>query len=45
MFHTDLATEYRNAHRMGLSESELASLLQASFTHAFAFNLNLNRQQ
>jgi aminodeoxyfutalosine deaminase len=38
MFHTDLATEYRNAHRMGLSESELASLIQMSFTHAFAFN-------
>jgi len=37
MFHTDLATEYRNAHRMGLSASELASLLQASFTHAFQF--------
>ncbi len=45
MFHTDLATEYRNAHRMGLSESELASLLQASFTHAFGFNLDLNRPQ
>lgn len=38
MFHTDLATEYRNAHRMGLSESELASLVQSSFTHAFAFS-------
>ena len=38
MFHTDLATEYRNAHRMGLSDPELASLLQASFTHAFAFD-------
>jgi len=36
MFHTDLATECRNAHRMGLSESELTSLLRASFTHAFA---------
>ena len=39
MFHTDLATEYRNAHRMGLSESELTSLLQASFTHAFAWRV------
>jgi|SRR5882672_9431049 len=37
MFHTDLASEYRNAHRMGLSESELRSLLQTSFDHAFAF--------
>ena len=37
MFHTDLATEYRNAHRMGLSESELCSLIQSSFTHAFAY--------
>lgn len=37
MFHTDLATEYRNAHRMGLSESELSSLLDASFSHAFAW--------
>ncbi len=37
MFHTDLITEYRNAHRMGLSESELASLVQMSFDHAFAF--------
>lgn len=36
MFHTDLATEYRNAHRMGLSESELTSLVQMSFTHAFS---------
>src|SRR5262244_1940428 len=33
MFHTDLATEYRNAHRMGLSESELSSLVQSSFAH------------
>jgi hypothetical protein len=36
MFHTDLASEYRNAHQMGLSESELTSLIDASFTHAFA---------
>ncbi|MBS1841718.1 MAG: adenosine deaminase [Acidobacteria bacterium] len=36
MFHTGLATEYRNAHRMGLSESELRSLIQTSFDHAFA---------
>jgi aminodeoxyfutalosine deaminase len=37
MFHTDLATEYRNAHRTGLSESELTSLVQMSFDHAFSF--------
>jgi len=36
MFHTDLSTEYRNAHRMGLSESELASIIQMGFDHAFA---------
>jgi adenosine deaminase len=35
MFHTDLAKEYRNAHRMGFSESELAALVQMSFDHAF----------
>ncbi|HWZ98801.1 MAG TPA: adenosine deaminase [Candidatus Dormibacteraeota bacterium] len=39
MFHTDLATEYSNAHRMGLSEPELRSLTQMSFDHAFAFDL------
>jgi len=38
MFHTDLATEYRNAHRMGLSELELSSLIEASFAHAFNFS-------
>lgn len=37
MFHTDLATEYRNAHRMGLSEQELRSLTQMSFDHAFSY--------
>ena len=37
MFHTDLATEYRNAHLMGLSEPELRSLAQMSFTYAFAY--------
>jgi adenosine deaminase len=42
MFHTDLASEYRNAHRMGLSEPELRSLMDASFTHAFAFQSNAN---
>ncbi|HLK05422.1 MAG TPA: adenosine deaminase [Candidatus Acidoferrum sp.] len=37
MFHTDLTAEYKHAHRMGLSASELASLVDASFAHAFAF--------
>jgi len=45
MFHTDLATEYRNAHRMGFSQSELTSLLQMSFDHAFAFTPDANRGQ
>jgi aminodeoxyfutalosine deaminase len=39
MFHTDLASEYRNAHRMGLSEPELASLVQMSFDHGFQFSI------
>src|SRR5579871_866502 len=37
MFHTDLTAEYKHAHRMGLSASELASLVDASFAHAFTF--------
>jgi aminodeoxyfutalosine deaminase len=35
MFHTTLRAEYENAARMGLSEKELASLVDASFRHAF----------
>jgi adenosine deaminase len=35
MFHTTLLDEYENARRMGLSETELAGLIQASFDHAF----------
>jgi adenosine deaminase len=38
MFHTDLSTEYAVAHQMGLSESELRQLTQASFDHAFDFS-------
>lgn len=38
MFHTTLQGEYENARRMRLTESELASLRQASFDHAFAFD-------
>ena len=38
MFHTTLLEEYENAHRMGLTESELARLTQTSFDHAFAYN-------
>jgi adenosine deaminase len=35
MFHTTLRAEYENAARMGLSESELAKLVDAGFEHAF----------
>ena len=35
MFHTTLLDEYENARRMGLSETELTGLIQASFDHAF----------
>ena len=36
MFHTDLTREYSATQQMGLSESELSHLAQASFDHAFA---------
>jgi aminodeoxyfutalosine deaminase len=35
MFHATLNAEYENAAQMGLSESELAQLVAASFDHAF----------
>jgi aminodeoxyfutalosine deaminase len=35
MFHTTLEAEYENAARMGLSETELAELVNMSFQHAF----------
>jgi aminodeoxyfutalosine deaminase len=35
MFHTTLLDEYENARRMGLTNTELATLAQASFDHAF----------
>jgi aminodeoxyfutalosine deaminase len=35
MFHTTLRDEYENAARMGLSATELAQLVDASFEHAF----------
>lgn len=35
MFHTSLNEEYRQAEEMGLSESELASLVENSFTFSF----------
>jgi aminodeoxyfutalosine deaminase len=35
MFHTTLTEEYRNARRMGLSESELSHLASLSFEYAF----------
>jgi aminodeoxyfutalosine deaminase len=37
MFHTDLSSEYAATRQMGLSESELRQLTQASFDHAFDF--------
>ena len=36
MFHTTLQQEYANAHEMGLTEPELAQVVQSSFAHAFA---------
>ena len=42
MFHTTLQGEYENARRMRLTEQELASLQQASFDHAFAFDANVS---
>src|ERR1700722_324072 len=41
MFHTTLQGEYENARRMRLTEHEIASLQQASFDYAFAFNANV----
>lgn len=41
MFHTTLQGEYENARRMRLTEREIASLQQASFDYAFAFNANV----
>jgi aminodeoxyfutalosine deaminase len=35
MFHTTLEAEYENAAQMGLSETELAQLVNMSFEHAF----------
>ncbi len=37
MFHTDLTAEYSAARHMGLTESEVQQLAQASFTHAFDY--------
>jgi hypothetical protein len=34
MFHTDLSSEYTALQKMGLSESEIRQIAQASFTHA-----------
>jgi aminodeoxyfutalosine deaminase len=41
MFHTTLQGEYENARRMRLTDHEIASLQQASFDYAFAFNANV----
>jgi adenosine deaminase len=35
MFHTSLAEEYRQAHAMGLTEEELAGLVENGFRYAF----------
>ena len=35
MFHTSLAEEYEAAHRMGLTEEELAGLVATGFRFAF----------
>jgi aminodeoxyfutalosine deaminase len=35
MFEANLLDEYANAHKMGLTESELLQLVNAGFTHAF----------
>jgi aminodeoxyfutalosine deaminase len=46
MFHTSLLGEYEEAHAMGLSEKELADLVEQSFQHSFlttAERANLSR--
>jgi aminodeoxyfutalosine deaminase len=35
MFHTNLRSEYENAHRMGLQEAELKLIAKMGFDHAF----------
>lgn len=47
MFHITLQGEYENARRMRLTEQEIASLQQASFEYAFAFDdrLSATRKQ
>lgn len=35
MFHTSLADEYQHAHTMGLTETELATLVESGFQYAF----------
>jgi aminodeoxyfutalosine deaminase len=35
MFHTTLAEEYENAHKLGMTEKELLRLAQMSFEFAF----------
>ncbi len=45
MFHTTLQGEYENARRMRLTEREIASLQQASFDHAFAFDASVSTNQ
>jgi aminodeoxyfutalosine deaminase len=35
MFHTSLEEEYQNAHRMGLTEAEMAGVVENGFRYAF----------
>jgi adenosine deaminase len=35
MFHTTLTQEYQNAAAMGLTDSELAQLVEMGFEHSF----------
>jgi aminodeoxyfutalosine deaminase len=44
MFHTNLVSEYENATRMGLTESELAQLVANGFKHAFDLPAPLRQQ-
>ena len=44
MFHTTLADEYRTAYEMGLSASEMAQLVAASFDFAFALPADARRR-
>jgi adenosine deaminase len=42
MFHTSLTEEYRNAHEMGLTETELTQLVSNGFDYAFGTSESQN---